>query len=144
MGSIVFNAGFNQELRDENGFKFKDLDVPVKIDEVNFDLKPLIDLNSIRNSIRAIFSWRKGERVLNPEFGNPLYEYIGEPMNEETSKNIGNALITALNKWEPRVSVIKIQVDANEDQNEYRITLTYSVPSMDIEPQTYSNVVPAS
>ena len=140
MGSIVFNAGFALEQTDK-GFKYKDVQVPIRKEPSNFDLRSNFDLDAVRKSFENIFMWNKGERILNPEFGNPFNEYQYEPITPETAKNIGIALKNAVELWEPRVTVDSITVSPDEDRNEYHVEMVYTIPSIDITPETYSFVL---
>ena len=116
--------------------------MPIVKDKSGFDLQAKYDLDAIRNSISNIFNWKKGERILNPEFGNPLEEYLYETINPMTARSIGAAFKNAIVLWEPRVVVNNINVIANEDSNEYRIVVTISVPTLNINSITYDYVLP--
>ena len=140
MASINFNIGFTLETQDQ-GFKYKDLGMSIRKKENNFDLEELTDLNAIKNGFQNIFTWEKGERILNPEFGNPFTEFLYEPVNERTAKNIGAAVKSAILTWEPRVTIESVEVLSDPDANEYRIEVVYKIPSLNINPLTYSMVV---
>jgi len=141
MGSVNFNVGFNDKVRDDLGFKAKDIEIPVKINENNYDIGQLTDSEAIYNSISNIFHWYKGERILNPEFGNPLLEYIYEPINERTSKNIAIAMKNAIELWEPRVELQLVEVTPNPDAQEYVISIRYSVPVLDLYNLDYNKTI---
>lgn len=141
MGSVNFNVGFNDNVRDDLGFKSKDIDIPVKLNDNNYDIAQLTDTDSILNGINNIFHWYKGERILNPEFGNPLLEYVYEPINERTSKNIAVAMKNAIELWEPRVSLDMVQVTPNPDTQEYHVVVKYSVPILDTYNLEYNKTI---
>lgn len=61
------------------------------------------DLECIKESVRNMFHWRKGERVLLPEYGNPLLSLVDEPVNQFTEEKIRDSLEKAFSAWEPRV-----------------------------------------
>lgn len=93
------------------------------------------DLSAIKNSIRNIFSWRPGERILNPEFGNTLYEYLYAPINGILYENVKANLIKMINTYEPRVRIDNILVDESNDavdNNSVPIQVIYSVPDLNI------------
>jgi phage baseplate assembly protein W len=131
MASVNFNLGYVLEDVPQT-FKFKDIGVPIRKEASEFDIVALFDRAAVVNSLGNIFDWRKGERILNHEFGNPIIPYIYEPINDITARNIGREIRQAIAKWEPRVRVEDIFVEPNPDQNEYYVSITYSIPSLDV------------
>jgi hypothetical protein len=51
-----------------------------------YKIDHLINIYAIRNSLHNIFTWRPGERVLNPEFGSRLYQLLYEGIIPETEE----------------------------------------------------------
>ena len=91
MANISFNVGFGNRTINRD-YKFKDLALDIRVDLVDRDLKELTDIAAINNSVANLFFWRKGTRILLPEYGNSLYEYLAEPINALTARNIGNEI----------------------------------------------------
>ena len=83
------------------------------------------DLEAIKNSVRNIFSTRKGQKLLTPEFGSSLEQYLFEPITEIYARAIGDDILTSLEKYEPRIEVLKVFVLPNPDQNQYNISVAY-------------------
>lgn len=88
------------------------------------------DEAAIRNSITNILNTRQGQRFLIPTFGCNLLRYVGMPITDSTSKQIGNEILNAIRLWEPRVTIDQVIVIANEDQNEYNITVNLTIPAL--------------
>lgn len=83
------------------------------------------DLEAIKNSVRNIFSTRKGQKLLTPEFGSSLEQYLFEPITEIYARAIGDDILTSLERYEPRIEVLKVLVLPNPDQNQYNISVAY-------------------
>ena len=83
------------------------------------------DIAAIKNSMRNIFSTRKGEKLLSPSFGSSLEQFLFMPINEVYARAIGDEILTCIQTFEPRVEVIKISVAANIDELQYEIKLFY-------------------
>lgn len=94
------------------------------------DIRVSYDEEAIRNSLNNLFKTRQGEVILSPTFGLPLYKYIGEPITNNTSENIGAELEEAITKWEPRVTINKIYVKPVPDQNMYHIVMDLAIPRL--------------
>ena len=144
MAAIILNVGDNRQVRNELGFKYKDLAMPIKRDINNYDFKANIDVDAIRGSFRNIFDWNPGERIINPTFGNPILEFIYEPINDNTASRIGNAINSAIERWEPRVEIISTIINPDEDANSYHIEIQYNIKTIELNPQVYTMVLSRS
>ena len=65
---------------------------------------------SIREVMLNILLTRPGERLMRPEFGAGLLDFIHYPNNETTCALIADAAKRALTRWEPRVELTDVNV----------------------------------
>lgn len=68
---------------------------------------------NIRESIRIILSTDQGERIALADFGAGLMRFLFEPNTAGTHARIAHAVSTALERWEPRIAVESVDVDAD-------------------------------
>lgn len=145
MGSI--NMGGLQGLPSTD-FIFKDvaldLQPEAKISSSSIDIKPQstdilhsLDEGAIKNSILNLFSTMRGENLLDPEFGLGLKRYLFIPVNEDNAENIGNDIVSGLEKYEPRVNIDLIEVRAVPSKYMYEIDMTLSIPYLSITKKVY-------
>lgn len=66
--------------------------------------------NEIQQAIRIILGTMPGERVMRPEFGSRIHELVFEPLNEETRSRARRYVIAALERWEPRIILTKVEI----------------------------------
>jgi phage baseplate assembly protein W len=66
----------------------------------------------IKEAIWIILSTSKGERVMRPDFGCGIHEFVFSVMNMATVTLIGNSVKEALTLWEPRIQVTKVDVSS--------------------------------
>ena len=97
------------------------------------------DIDAIKNSIRNIFSVRKGQKLLNPEFGSSLDQYLFEPITEIYARAIGDDILTAIQRYEPRIEVLKVKVVANQDDSQYNISVVYRF--LEIKKESVLNII---
>lgn len=105
-----------------------------------FKVAKLIDYKAIANSLHQIFTWIKGERVLDPEFGSNLYRLLYEGITDLTSERIIAEIRMCVSKYEPRVQIDRLENVSNIDDTEnntIRIDIVYSVPSLEIHNARY-------
>ena len=90
------------------------------------DIKADNDIDAIKNSIRNIFNTRKGQKILSPEFGASIDQFLFERVDNFTGNIIGQTILDNLQKFEPRIEVIKINVYPFPDQNKYNLQVFYT------------------
>lgn len=107
-------------------------------DPVGWPLMPVPDASgslswpdletSIRQTIRAILVTRPGERLLRPEFGGGLQDFLHQPNTVLTRKRIHDRVAEALASWEPRIAIARLSVEPEGAAEErVRIGLDYRI-----------------
>jgi len=91
------------------------------------DIRVDLDYEAIRNSIRNIFNTKKGQKILSPEFGASLDQFLFERVDQFYGNLIGNEILRNLTEFEPRITVNKVSVLPIPDDNTYKIWLAYTV-----------------
>jgi phage baseplate assembly protein W len=82
----------------------------------------------IRQSIQIILGTNPGERVMRPEFGAGLRDFVFEPANPSTIQRVQTRVREALIDWEPRINVQAVTVTLDPaSKNALYISITYSV-----------------
>jgi len=80
----------------------------------------------IRQAILIILGTNHGERVMRPDFGAGLRDFIFEPLNTTTSQKVRTRVNDSLVQWEPRIDVIDVNVQVGGDaKNVLNIAMTY-------------------
>lgn len=92
------------------GWKF-----PVNVDETG-KISFSVYEEDIRESIRIILLTAKGERVMRPDFGSGLHEYVFESMSATTLGSIQVTLQNALIEWEPRIELLAVKVEPDSGE----------------------------
>jgi phage baseplate assembly protein W len=112
---------------------YNDLPYDLVRDEFN-DVDLLEDLDSIRQSIRTIVLTKIGTRTRyqNPLFGSGVADLLFEKINVFTLSRVDEEISLAISNWEPRVSVIAVDVDINPDRNELTVQINFRVINLDI------------
>lgn len=64
----------------------------------------------LEQSINDILTTPKGSRVIMREYGSDLPDLIDAPMNGETMVDIFAATAEALDRWEPRFLLERVQI----------------------------------
>lgn len=99
---------------------------------VGVDLKGDVRMSEyeedIREAILIILSTAKGERVMRPEFGCGIHEYVFEAISNTTLGLIESSVREALVRWEPRAEAISVETSTEKiDEGMLLISIDYRV-----------------
>src|SRR5262245_44429267 len=82
----------------------------------------------IRQAIRIIIFTNPGERLMRPDFGAGLNQFVFEPVNTTTMALVENRVREALIAWEARIDVQEVKVTADtSERNKLLIEMTFRV-----------------
>ena len=98
--------------------------------KVKTDLNVSLDINAVKNSIANILSTKKSEKILSPEFGLRLEDYLFEPITDTTATAIATDITNAITNFEPRVQIVNLQVVPYPDQYLFQINLALRIPTL--------------
>ena len=111
-----------------------------QIPEIN-DLILDYDLNAIKNSIRNIFNTVPGEKILNPTFGLNLKQFLFDPLSELRAMDIAGTIRSKLTLFEPRITLLNVNVYPMYDNLEYNIEIIFSIPGLNTPSFTMSGAL---
>ena len=86
----------------------------------------------IKEAIWIILSTSKGERVMRPDFGCGIYDFVFAPINTATIGMIEASVREALTLWEPRIELENVSVE-NVEEGKLLISIDYRVRSTNNE-----------
>jgi phage baseplate assembly protein W len=89
----------------------------------------LFDLELIKQNIINTFSTRKGERVMNPQFGSIIWDLIMEPMTPQLKETL-NADIKSICNSDPRA--IPTDIKLIEFPSGYIVEVTMKLVGSDV------------
>jgi hypothetical protein len=105
-----------------SGWKF-----PVQVDETTGRVMTSRYEEDIQEAIRLIVMTGKGERMMRPDFGCGLREYLFQGLDYETVTQMRAEIEDALTEWEPRIT--EVEVDVEPDDGKMLIHVSYVVRS---------------
>lgn len=80
----------------------------------------------IRQAIRIILGTNPGERVMRPDFGAGLNQFVFEPVNNTTLARVKTRVEEALIAFEARIELLEVAVAAERPlRNRLLIDITY-------------------
>lgn len=84
--------------------------------------------SDIEASILVILGTARGERVMRPEFGSSIHDFVFMPNNATTHGLLAYHVREALARWEPRIEVTTVDVQPDiADPGRVLININYQV-----------------
>jgi phage baseplate assembly protein W len=82
----------------------------------------------VEEAIRIILSTAPGERPMRPDFGCGIHDFVFAPADAATAGQIAFEVRSALDRWEPRITVLDVLVTADPaDTATLRIEIRYAL-----------------
>ena len=101
---------------------------PVRFDKQQGHISISEYEENIKESIRLILETDKGERVMRPDFGCGIRNFVFESVNAAAIGQMESTILEALKKWEPRINVLGVDVSSdNIDSGKLVINIQYVV-----------------
>ena len=106
---------------------FKDLNITFKPHPVTGDLIVKKDDAAIKQAVVNLLLTSKGERPFQPQLGSNLRRLLFEALDVVTASEIATNIRDTLKRYEPRISVTSIDVDANFESNGFDVALEFEI-----------------
>lgn len=106
---------------------FSDLDFNFTAHPVTGDLVRKYDENAIKASLKNLMLTRNFERPFHSEIGSPIRALLFEPATPMLNVMMRRAIIDVINNFEPRVEIIDVLVDVQEDTNTLNVSITFKI-----------------
>ena len=84
--------------------------------------------DQVRSNLKNLLLTKRGERILQPEFGSGLHDLLFNPLTDKFEEDLENTINDAVAKWLPYVIVEDINVDISKEQtdnNQAKVSLKF-------------------
>lgn len=119
-----------EEIYDKVTVEYSDLNLDFHAHPVSGDIVPLTNSEAVKRAVRNIMLTGTNERLFNPKFGANLRQLLFEPITPATQLQIQLYITNAIKFFEPRVSVVDLQVRVSEDEYQYEVYFVFSVDGL--------------
>ena len=98
-------------------------------------------IEAVKNNIRNLVRTNKGERLMQPQLGLNLRNYLFEQFTDETVLSIQNDIVDVFKLWMPFVEIRDIQINMDENdsigKNKMNINIVFNITR---DPDTLESV----
>lgn len=104
---------------------------PPSFDKGTKTAEMVSDEDDIRQSLLIILSTKKGERIINPDFGCGINELVFEEIDTAIRQQIIDLVTMAILYYEPRINLLEVNVALDEQlDGRININLDYVIKTV--------------
>ena len=121
--------------------KFVDINPNFDKNPLTKDLPLLKNAEAIKFAVKNIVMTTRGDRAFRPYFGSTVVGSLFENFSLATADDIQIAIEDALNAYEPRIKLLDVDVQDNNDSNEISISIFYRIIVIPLDPQSLNLIL---
>ena len=106
---------------------WKDLNLNFTSHPTTKDVIKLEGVNAVKRSVRNLINLNHYEKPFHPEIGSNVRDILFEPMTPLTEVFLAKKIEEVLINHEPRVRLVRVNINSNPDQNRYRVWIEFYV-----------------
>ena len=127
-------------MEDQRRFLGQGVKFPLQVDPRTGKFAMVGQEEDIRESIGIILNTVQGERVMRPEFGSDIMEYVFAPSSSTNRQSLARAVEEQLQYQEPRIKDVKAQCrESDQLTGSLVVEVSYTVRSTN---SRYNHVYP--
>ena len=112
---------------------FKDVSISLGMNPVTEDVLVTTDEAAVKRALYDIIMTRKGERFFKPDLGSNIANLLFEPLDAATASLIKEEIEYVIIKYEPRVRLLRIDVDANYERNGFEVAIAFEIVGIETD-----------
>jgi phage baseplate assembly protein W len=114
---------------------YRDLHKDLTVNPISNDLALRTNEDAIKESLKNLILTDRGERLMQPNLGSDVRASLFENATPVTLKVLEERVREVINNFEPRVSVIDVDVISLYDDNRVKVTIYFYVKNQE-DPQS--------
>ena len=102
--------------------------LPIQKGEDGYFRQSFKTFDQVRSNLKNLLLTKKGERILQPDFGSGLHDLLFNPATEKFEEDLETTINDAVAKWLPYVIVEDINIDISKemtDNNQAKVSLKF-------------------
>jgi phage baseplate assembly protein W len=79
----------------------------------------------VRESIELILMTEPGERVMRPDFGCGLRQFLMEPNTVATRSRLERTVVRSLERFEPRINLLEVRANPGDEPSLVNLSIRF-------------------
>ena len=106
---------------------YKDLNLDFQQNTATKDIQKMLDVESVKRSVRNLINLNHYEKPFHPEVGSNLRALLFENITPQISHFIGKQIELLIRNYEPRCRLVQVANMPNLDRNGYSVSIYFYV-----------------
>ena len=106
---------------------YKDLNLDFQQNTATKDIQKMLDVESVKRSVRNLINLNHYEKPFHPEVGSNLRALLFENITPQISHYIGKQIEFLIKNYEPRCKLVEVDNRPNLDRNGYSVSISFYV-----------------
>lgn len=85
--------------------------LPIRKGTSGYFEQSFVTIDQVKSNIKNLLLTKKGERLMQPDFGSGLWELLFEPNTNNLEEKMRNSIRTSVSKWLPYVNIELINIE---------------------------------
>ena len=104
---------------------YKDLNLDFQQNTATKDIQKMLDVESVKRSVRNLINLNYYEKPFHPEIGSNLRGLLFENITPQISHYIGKQIEMLIKNYEPRCRLVDVSNRPNLDKNGYSVSISF-------------------
>ena len=106
---------------------YKDLNLDFQQNTATKDIQKMLDIESVKRSVRNLINLNHYEKPFHPEIGSNLRGLLFENATPQISHFIKKQIELLIKNHEPRCRLVEVSSNPQIDKNAYSVTISFYV-----------------
>ena len=106
---------------------YKDLNLDFQQNSAAKDIQKLLDVESVKRSVRNLINLNYYEKPFHPEIGSNLRGLLFENITPQISHYMGKQIELLIKNYEPRCKMVEVVNKPNIERNGYSVSVSFYV-----------------
>ena len=106
---------------------YKELNLDFQQNTATKDIQKMLDVESVKRSVRNLINLNYYEKPFHPEIGSNLRGLLFENITPQISHYIGKQIEMLIKNYEPRCRLVDVSNRPNLDKNGYSVSISFYV-----------------
>jgi len=134
--AFILDRKVVKDTEEFNNFAYG-ITLPVKRGNTGYFEQAFSSFEQAKSNLKNLLLTRKGERIMQPNFGSGLHELLFEQADDQLEQRLQEEITNTVNFWLPYISISEIEVtmtDEMKDRNRVDMKVIFTVGNT-FEPQ---------
>ena len=122
-----YDAGTLKNKSKRSAKIYKDLNLDFAQNTATKDIQKMLDVESVKRSVRNLINLNHYEKPFHPEIGSNLRALLFENITPQISHFIGKQIELLIKNYEPRCRLVQVANMPNLDRNGYSVSISFYV-----------------